>query len=96
MDQVTGLLFYEQSVAAIQQVVRDFKWIESSFDPEVIRAHAMRFSTQTFRQEFSEYVHAKWRQHERNIRFSPSPAPSPAPDERNRYEMDVLSDEEMI
>jgi glycosyltransferase involved in cell wall biosynthesis len=96
VDQVTGLLFHEQSVTAIQQVVSDFESIESSFDPEVIRAHAMRFSTETFRQEFSQYVHAKWRQHERNIRFSPSHAPSPAPDEHNRYEMDALSDREMI
>src|ERR1700677_1944688 len=46
VDQVTGLLFHEQSVPAIQQVVRHFESIESSFDPEVIRAHAMRFSTE--------------------------------------------------
>lgn len=96
VDQVTGLLFHEQSVPAIQQVVRHFESIESSFDPEVIRAHAMRFSTETFRQEFSQYVHAKWKQHQRNIRFTPSPARPPAPEEHNHCEVDVLSGEEMI
>lgn len=98
VDQVTGLLFHEQSVAAIQQVVLDFESIEGSFDPEVIRAHAMRFSTEAFRQEFSQYVHEKWRQHERNIRFSPSSLPpaAAASDARNRCITESLSDREMI
>ena len=60
IDRVTGLLFHEQSAAAIQQVVKDFESIEDCFDPEVIRANALRFSTDRFREQFSRYVYARW------------------------------------
>jgi glycosyltransferase involved in cell wall biosynthesis len=96
VDQVTGLLFHEQSVPAIQQVVKDFEQIESDFDPEVIRAHAMRFSTEMFRQEFRRYVHAKWNQHQKNICFPPPPAASSTPDDLDRCTVDSLSGKEMI
>jgi glycosyltransferase involved in cell wall biosynthesis len=67
VDGVTGLLFHEQSSLAIQRVVREFESIEHSFDPEIIRANAMRFSTERFRNEFTHYVHAKWREHKKYI-----------------------------
>jgi glycosyltransferase involved in cell wall biosynthesis len=67
VDRVTGLLFHEQSTLAIQQVVRDFEAIEDGFDPEIIRANALRFSTERFRDEFKQYVYAKWRKHKKNI-----------------------------
>ena len=67
IDRVTGLLFHEQSSAAIQQAVREFELIEDSFEPAVIRANAMRFSTERFRDEFTRYVHARWHEHKRNV-----------------------------
>lgn len=67
VDRVTGLLFHEQSAAAIQRVVRDFETIEDSFDPQIIRENALRFSTERFRSEFKQYVYARWREHKRNI-----------------------------
>jgi glycosyltransferase involved in cell wall biosynthesis len=67
IDQVTGLHFHEQSAAAIQEVVRKFETVEDSFEPRVIRSNALRFSTARFRDEFRQYVSAKWNEHKKNI-----------------------------
>jgi len=74
LDGVTGLHFHEQSAEAIQQVVRDFEEIETQFDPETTRAHALRFSTERFRDEFRRYVYARWTEHKRKIRSAQLPA----------------------
>jgi glycosyltransferase involved in cell wall biosynthesis len=63
IDGVTGLLFHEQTPAAIQRVVRDFETVEDRFEPEVIRANALRFSTDRFRKQFRQYVYARWQEH---------------------------------
>jgi glycosyltransferase involved in cell wall biosynthesis len=77
VDYVTGLLFHEQSAAAIRDVVHKFEVIENSFDHEVIRAHALKFSTERFRDEFKSYVRARWVEHKRNITMlMPVRAPS--------------------
>jgi glycosyltransferase involved in cell wall biosynthesis len=67
VDQVTGLLFHEQSAAAIQQAVLDFESVEDSFEPAVIRANALRFSADRFREEFRRYVDARWNEHEKKL-----------------------------
>jgi glycosyltransferase involved in cell wall biosynthesis len=77
LDGVTGLLFHEQTSAAIQQVVEDFEEMPTKFDPDIVRAHALRFSTERFRTEFRQYVYAKWHEHKCNIRFPRIPETSP-------------------
>ena len=47
--------------------VREFELVEDSFDPKVIRANALRFSTDRFREEFSRFVYARWREHKKNV-----------------------------
>lgn len=69
IDGLTGLLFYEQSAAAIQQTIEKFEAIRTSFDEESIRAHALRFSTKRFRREFKDYVYAKWEEHTQKIQI---------------------------
>jgi glycosyltransferase involved in cell wall biosynthesis len=78
VDRVTGLLFHEQSASAIEAVVREFEQVEDSFDPEVIRAHSLHFSTDRFRREFRQYVHARWHEHTRRL-AQPGPRPLPQP-----------------
>jgi glycosyltransferase involved in cell wall biosynthesis len=80
IDGVTGMLFHEQSATAIQNVVREFESIEDSFDPEVIRMNAKRFSTERFRKEFSQYVYARWQEHKKYIAV-PKPTIAPASDD---------------
>lgn len=37
--------------------------MEADFDAETIRAHSLRFSAERFRDEFKQYVQARWREH---------------------------------
>jgi glycosyltransferase involved in cell wall biosynthesis len=68
LDGVTGLLFHEQSAKAIVAAVRKFEMLESQFDSERIRAHALRFSTERFRAEFTRFVRSHWDNHATNLR----------------------------
>jgi glycosyltransferase involved in cell wall biosynthesis len=74
IDGVTGMLFREQSAEAIRQVVQEFEAISSSFDPEVVRENALRFSSERFRDEFRRYVAARWEEHKLNIRIERRPS----------------------
>jgi glycosyltransferase involved in cell wall biosynthesis len=79
VDRVTGLLFHEQSSAAIQQVVQEFESIEDSFEPAIIRANALRFSTERFRDEFTRYIYARWSEHKKYVavpKVTMAPVPS--------------------
>jgi glycosyltransferase involved in cell wall biosynthesis len=90
IDGVTGLLFYEQSAAAIRRAVDDFEAIETQFDPEVIRSHALRFSTDVFRDKFRNFVYSKWNQHQKNIHFPPSRPTSLMQDQFSRRQKDLM------
>jgi glycosyltransferase involved in cell wall biosynthesis len=87
IDQVTGLLFHEQSAAAIQDIVRKFESIEDGFDPKVIRSNALRFSTERFRDEFRRYVYARWNEHKKNIAV-PKPKLPPLLDDLEYSQVD--------
>jgi glycosyltransferase involved in cell wall biosynthesis len=87
VDRVTGLLFHEQSSSAIQHVVREFESIEDSFDPQIIRANALRFSTERFRRDFRDYVYAKWREHKKNIAL-PRPVLASTPNDTDFSQVD--------
>ena len=63
VDGVTGLHFREQTTEAIRDAVERFEAREVPFDPQVIRAHARRFSTQRFRLQFRDYVERAWDDH---------------------------------
>ena len=79
VDGVTGLLFHEQTSAAIQQVVAKFEAIQPGFDADAIRAHALRFSTERFRSEFKQYVYDKWDDHMRKIQIPRRPVAAVIP-----------------
>ncbi len=56
----TGLLFHEQTVAALQESILEFEREEHSFSPWAIRENAMRFSAEYFRREFEVKVMDYW------------------------------------
>jgi hypothetical protein len=60
---VTGFHFWEQSTQAVCEAVRKFENSTVVFDPATIRQHAQRFSIARFRDEFREFVMAKWQAH---------------------------------
>ncbi len=59
-DGVTGVLFGEQSVAAIVAAVERFERDESRYSPIAIRANAERFSVEQFRERFTRFVTDAW------------------------------------
>jgi glycosyltransferase involved in cell wall biosynthesis len=56
MDEVTGMLFQEQSAACIIDVVERFERNETSFDTDKLLKNAERFSKTRFLREFTEFV----------------------------------------
>lgn len=59
----TGLHFHEQTPEAIVDVVERFEALDVEFDPQGMRNHALRFSTERFRAEFSRLVWSSWDTH---------------------------------
>lgn len=54
VDGITGLFFPEQTVDAIRKAVLDFEVM--TFDPDVIKARALKFSVERFQSEFKATV----------------------------------------
>jgi glycosyltransferase involved in cell wall biosynthesis len=63
VNGTTGLHFHQQTADAIVDVVERFEMMEAEMDPQAIRNHALRFSTERFRREFTEFVLTRWAQH---------------------------------
>lgn len=59
IDGETGVLFAEQNSSAIIDAVRRFE-MKTDWSPRRIRNHAMRFSAERFRQDFSEFIGSSW------------------------------------
>jgi glycosyltransferase involved in cell wall biosynthesis len=52
----TGMYFAEQTVDALQNCILNFEQEESSFNPQIIRAHARKFDTQEFRRNMTMFI----------------------------------------
>lgn len=52
----TGVFFHEQSPGALIEAVRLFNKNRERFDPESIRAHALQFDKQIFREKIHNYI----------------------------------------
>ena len=90
VDRVTGLLFHEQTAAAIEHAVHDFEAIEASFDPQVIRTNALRFSAARFREEIRRYVDARWAEHQKYVRPLTTPPVAPGAIQPTRGSVDPV------
>lgn len=64
IDGVTGLLFDEQTAESIIAVVDQFEQVSETFDPHRIRANALRFSTDRFRDEIKRFIEQRWDKHQ--------------------------------
>jgi glycosyltransferase involved in cell wall biosynthesis len=56
VDGVTGVLFSQATPASLEQALIRFERHSASFNPEVIRAHALQFSTALFKTRFEAFV----------------------------------------
>jgi glycosyltransferase involved in cell wall biosynthesis len=59
IDGKTGLFFAEQSVEALLGAIQQFERRQSRFNPADIRANALRFGAERFRQQFRACVEAQ-------------------------------------
>jgi glycosyltransferase involved in cell wall biosynthesis len=57
IDGVTGTFFPEQTVESLVQVLASFD--ERSYDPQVIRNHALEFDTPRFQRRILQFIEAK-------------------------------------
>jgi glycosyltransferase involved in cell wall biosynthesis len=71
VDGVTGLYFWHQTPQAICDAIEKFESVENSFDPDRIRAHAMHFSTESFKKKFAGYVESRWSEHQQTLTSYP-------------------------
>lgn len=56
VESKTGVFFRRQRCDDIIEAVRDFERVIDTFDPEIIRQNALRFSIERFRREFKAFV----------------------------------------
>jgi glycosyltransferase involved in cell wall biosynthesis len=55
-DRGTGLLFQQQTVAALVDAVEQFERYQSQVQPEVLRSHALQFSPSIFRERYRSFL----------------------------------------
>lgn len=60
IEGVTGVFFYDQDAPALIDTVLRFK--PEQFKADVIRDHALRYSTDRFKREILQYVESSWNQ----------------------------------
>lgn len=61
----TGCFFEEQTIAGVQDGVREFE--EMEFDPEIVRRNAERFSAERFRSSFRLFVEGEWARFQKGL-----------------------------
>ncbi len=60
VDNPTGTLFDKQDIGSVIDAVQKFETMQDQILPNDCRAHALKFSTERFNQEISEYVNSKY------------------------------------
>lgn len=59
-DSPTGVFFYEQSSEELARAVKYFETIESIFDPQKIRGHALKFDLANFKERINAFITDKY------------------------------------
>lgn len=65
VENETGFFFEEQSAEKIKEAVLHFQ--TKTFDPKVIREHAVKFSKNRFEKEIKQFVEEKFKAHQLNL-----------------------------
>jgi glycosyltransferase involved in cell wall biosynthesis len=60
-SQPTGVFFYQQTPGALISAIRQFEQVESKFDPEAIRNHALQFGVNIFSDRIREFIEDRYR-----------------------------------
>lgn len=70
LENETGIFFAEQTKESLAQALENFA--TRTFDPAHIRAHAMQFSSQGFRDKMREAVQSAWEQYGKPVTVASS------------------------
>jgi len=60
IDGFTGKLFSEQTAEGLSRAIAEFNRLK--FNPQEIRKHAQKFSTERFKREISNYIYEAWKE----------------------------------
>lgn len=63
----TGLLFYEQTEAAIVDAVKTFERYQTTLNPEVARSHALSFSPSIFQNRYQTFLECCYKEFQERI-----------------------------
>ncbi|MGC8540270.1 MAG: glycosyltransferase, partial [Phycisphaerae bacterium] len=66
IDGITGVFFMEQTPESLMAAVEHFERI--TWNPQIIRQNAERFSQAVFKEKFMEFVNNQWQEF-RNVRL---------------------------
>jgi glycosyltransferase involved in cell wall biosynthesis len=69
-DGVTGMFFYEQTPEAVAEAVREFR--PGYYNPETIRARALTFDVDVFKQRMLNFIRDKYREHQEEYNLIPN------------------------
>ena len=60
IDGQTGIFFNDQTTDSLIEAINRFEEMQDSFNPQVLRKNAERFSKERFQKEIQEFVENKW------------------------------------
>lgn len=63
----TGLLFYEQTEAAIVDAVNAFEQYQSALNPDIVRSHALSFSPSVFQDHYQAFLERCYREFQQHL-----------------------------
>ncbi|MBW4580117.1 MAG: glycosyltransferase [Tildeniella nuda ZEHNDER 1965/U140] len=63
----TGLLFYEQTEAAIVDAVNAFEQYQSALNPDIVRSHALSFSPSVFQDHYQAFLERCYREFQQQL-----------------------------
>ena len=58
VGDATGVFFTEQSVASLEEAILKYESMQSQFDPQVIREHALQFDREIFKGKIQDFARA--------------------------------------
>lgn len=77
IPEQTGIFFDSQDMISLGLAIQRFEDMRSSFDPELIRRNALRFSVDRFQDEFGQFMDAVLANHRRQATTPSEPVSQP-------------------
>ena len=60
VEKPTGVFFDKQDVSSVIQAIEKFETVSDTIEPTACRENSVRFSSERFQNEFSNYLNNRW------------------------------------